>query len=152
MRSDLLRPIRVSQWDMNKARHLLNRAGFGIPTERYRDLARMTPMQAVDALLDYEAFPTAPTRPDFLLPSEDFEHERRTARALPAPERTKALMEMRRRERERIEQLKVWWLERTATTSRPLEEKMTLFWHGHFATSARKVQSSWWNYHLNEVF
>jgi uncharacterized protein (DUF1800 family) len=26
------------------------------------------------------------------------------------------------------------------TTKRPLEEKMTLFWHGHFATSEEKVR------------
>ena len=26
------------------------------------------------------------------------------------------------------------------TTSRPLEEKLTLFWHGHFATGDAKVR------------
>ncbi|MCH7959261.1 MAG: DUF1800 domain-containing protein [Candidatus Hydrogenedentes bacterium] len=152
MRSDLLRPMRASAWDTAKARHLLNRAGFGIPSERYRELARKTPAQAVDALIDYEALPAAPNRPEFLLPSEELEVERRAARDLPEPERTKAFMEMRRRERARIKRLKAWWLERMATTARPLEEKMTLFWHGHFATSAQKVQSSWWNHHLNDVF
>ena len=28
-----------------------------------------------------------------------------------------------------------WWADRMVRTPRPLEEKMTLFWHGHFATS-----------------
>jgi len=32
-----------------------------------------------------------------------------------------------------------WWLDRMLRTHRPLTEKMTLFWHGHFATSIRKV-------------
>lgn len=30
-----------------------------------------------------------------------------------------------------------WWLERMRNTAYPLEERMTLFWHGHFATSVR---------------
>lgn len=29
-----------------------------------------------------------------------------------------------------------WWLERMRTTAYPLEERMTLFWHDHFATAA----------------
>src|SRR5665213_1564611 len=33
----------------------------------------------------------------------------------------------------------LWWLDRMLRTQRPLHEKMTLFWHGHFATSVQKV-------------
>ena len=29
----------------------------------------------------------------------------------------------------------LWWLDRMIRTRRPLQEKMTLFWHDHFATS-----------------
>lgn len=32
----------------------------------------------------------------------------------------------------------VWWLERMRTARYPLEERMTLFWHGHFATGVRE--------------
>ena len=32
-----------------------------------------------------------------------------------------------------------WWANRMLNTSRPLQEKLTLFWHGHFATSEEKV-------------
>src|SRR5262249_43892199 len=39
------------------------------------------------------------------------------------------------------ERLKAWWLYRILYDPDPLREKMTLFWHGHFATSNRKVQS-----------
>lgn len=35
----------------------------------------------------------------------------------------------------RIQDLKRWWTYRMAFTRRPLEEKMTLFWHSHFATN-----------------
>jgi uncharacterized protein (DUF1800 family) len=31
-----------------------------------------------------------------------------------------------------------WWFNRMATTPYPLEEKLTLYWHGHFATSFYK--------------
>lgn len=32
-----------------------------------------------------------------------------------------------------------WWLYRMLVTQRPLQERMALFWHNHFATSASKV-------------
>lgn len=38
--------------------------------------------------------------------------------------------------------LRRWWLYRMLNTRRPLEEKMTLFLHGHFATSDRKVRNT----------
>jgi len=34
-----------------------------------------------------------------------------------------------------------WWSLKLLTTRRPLQEKMTVFWHNHFATSAEKVTS-----------
>jgi len=33
----------------------------------------------------------------------------------------------------------VWWTLRMVSTQRPLQEKLTVFWHDHFATSASKV-------------
>ena len=38
------------------------------------------------------------------------------------------------------QQLPAWWLFRMLNTPDPLLEKLTLFWHGHFATSAAKVE------------
>ncbi|MET0135860.1 MAG: DUF1800 domain-containing protein [Kibdelosporangium sp.] len=38
--------------------------------------------------------------------------------------------------------LTLWWLDRLAVTDSPLVERMTWFWHGHFATSAQKVRSA----------
>ncbi len=35
--------------------------------------------------------------------------------------------------------VQLWWVLRLLITRRPLQEKMTLFWHDHFATSAAKV-------------
>src|SRR3954469_24416249 len=31
----------------------------------------------------------------------------------------------------------LWWLDRMVRTQRPLEEKMTLLWHDHFATAGQ---------------
>ncbi len=40
-----------------------------------------------------------------------------------------------------IQDLKAWWLHRMAGTANPVTEKITLFWHNHFATSYNKVLS-----------
>jgi uncharacterized protein (DUF1800 family) len=38
-------------------------------------------------------------------------------------------------------ELSAWWMRRMVATSRPFTEKMTFFWHSHFATSIQKVRS-----------
>jgi uncharacterized protein (DUF1800 family) len=38
-----------------------------------------------------------------------------------------------------IEDVQTWWLFRMVQTRRPLLEKLTLFWHGHFAVANYKV-------------
>lgn len=38
-----------------------------------------------------------------------------------------------------IREVQGWWMMKILTTRRPLQEKMTIFWHDHFATSAQKV-------------
>lgn len=40
-----------------------------------------------------------------------------------------------------IADLKAWWLYRMLRSANPLVEKMSLFWHNHFATSYRKIRS-----------
>ena len=39
----------------------------------------------------------------------------------------------------RVATAQMWWLDRMLRTQHPLAEKMAFFWHGHFATSIRKV-------------
>jgi hypothetical protein len=39
-------------------------------------------------------------------------------------------------------ELRVWWVYWMINSLHPLREKMTLFWHNHFATSINKVQST----------
>ena len=35
-----------------------------------------------------------------------------------------------------------WWLDRMASADHQLHEKLTFFWHGHWATSVQKVKSA----------
>jgi Protein of unknown function (DUF1800) len=39
-------------------------------------------------------------------------------------------------------QLRAWWVARMLGSPHPLQEKLTLFWHNHFATSNAKVQNA----------
>jgi uncharacterized protein (DUF1800 family) len=48
-------------------------------------------------------------------------------------------------------QLAAWWLYAMLATPRPLLEKTTLFWHGHFATSAEKVRDPRLMYRQNKL-
>jgi hypothetical protein len=41
-----------------------------------------------------------------------------------------------------VDGLRAWWLRRMILTPHPLLEKMTLFWHGHFATNSGKVKNA----------
>ncbi|TNF30329.1 MAG: DUF1800 domain-containing protein [Deltaproteobacteria bacterium] len=45
--------------------------------------------------------------------------------------------------------LQAWWLEEMHKTESPLTERMTLFWHNHFATSFKKVKVLPWMYSQN---
>ena len=45
-----------------------------------------------------------------------------------------------------------WWLYRMVHTRRPLEEKLTLFWHNHFATAQYKVDNANRMWRQNETF
>jgi uncharacterized protein (DUF1800 family) len=152
METHLLEPLASGDWNAAKARHLLNRAGFGIPRELIGRLAAMTPAEAVAHLVEHDRIGETVRPPDFLPPPQDPRKLRREFADLDEDARRKKRQELRRAEREAVERLKAWWLELMYTTRCPLREKMVLFWHGHFATSAQKVQPAHFNYHLNEVF
>jgi uncharacterized protein (DUF1800 family) len=98
--------------------HLLRRAGFGA-TEA--ELDQYTPLGfagALDRLLNPEQVDDSAT--DQLL----------------APLTTDL------GDPKKIEAAKFWWLNRMLYTQRPLQEKLTLFWHNHFATANSKVNNS----------
>ncbi|MBV9089366.1 MAG: DUF1800 domain-containing protein [Mycobacteriaceae bacterium] len=45
---------------------------------------------------------------------------------------------------QQMSELSDWWLSRMVTVQQPVHEKLTLLWHNHFATSARKVRVAGW--------
>jgi uncharacterized protein (DUF1800 family) len=109
-------PTSEDPWDLDKVAHLHRRAGFGATrTELLRDV-KDGPKASVDRLLspsaaDADAEQIVESLKRGVLDSGDGER------------------------------LKAWWLYRILYGTDPLREKLTLFWHSHFATSDRKVQS-----------
>ena len=159
---DDLQPMAAGDWRQEYAAHLLERAGFGGTPADVARLAAMPSRQAVQTLLRYRQ--TADAMPPFE-PSgvhdaglEPFatsrpaatNQARDTGQALgvmvkPGGNRRMQQVADRflywlRASRLETHRLGYWWAHRMLTTRRPLEEKMTLFWHGHFATSEEKVR------------
>src|SRR5690242_7472919 len=58
-----LSAIGASDWNYERAAHLIERAGFGATPQEIARLAAMTPRQAVDELVDYQNIPD--TQPPF---------------------------------------------------------------------------------------
>ena len=48
-----------------------------------------------------------------------------------------------------VGQLQQWWLDHMLSTSTPLAERMTLFWHGHFTSDYRKAADNTFMYWQN---
>ena len=147
-----LEALGQSGWNRKTARHLLNRAGFGVPLERVDQLEKMQLHKAVNELVKTEKEDDSFKEPEGLIPMSSFRELRESYRKMDADERRKMSMMKRRQERRAVDGLKSWWVDRILHTKYPLEEKMTIFWHGHFATSAQKVRSSTINYNLNRIF
>jgi uncharacterized protein (DUF1800 family) len=58
----------------------------------------------------------------------------------------------RRVQQQDLQRLRIWWIDRMVRTDRPLEEKMTLFWHGLFTSGAREVRSPTYLVDQNVLF
>ncbi len=155
-------PINRSKWNERCARHLLNRAGFGATTEQVAALTAMGPEAAVDCLIDFESVPAEAIRADqfdrnIRRPATDSEREMAVAARRSEDENALAQIQKLRNERDgqdrkQAQEVQKWWLKRLIETGRPLEEKMTLFWHGHFATGYRTIEDSFHMFQQNQLF
>jgi uncharacterized protein (DUF1800 family) len=106
--------------------HLMRRAGFGGTPDEIRVAAIAGRSATVDALVNFEQTPDSFTPPpDSVLHFDPMHYS---------------------------EDLAAWWLGQMITTTRPLQEKMTLFWHGHFATALYKVRLPALMYQQNQIF
>ena len=101
--------------------HLLRRAGFGASDDEIEDYLELGFGGTVRRLLDYE---TVPDDVDALIGKPGYAAVTARGEFLP---RT-VINDSRQR-----------WLFRMIHSRRPLQEKMTLFWHNHFATAYTKV-------------
>ena len=114
--------IQSIEWGTGAAAHLMRRGGFSASPEEIGRLVSQGFEASLNELLDYEAI-------------DDSEMEA----GLEA-----ANLSLLRRIRDvawvtNIEPLQTWWLYRMIHSQRQLLEKMTFFWHDHFATSVLDI-------------
>ncbi len=148
----MLQPLSPDQWNFEKAAHLVNRAGFGAPPDEIEQVARLSPSAAVAALVDWNKTPDATAHPAWAQLDPDRAAKLKAYREAVGEERRRLQKERDRDQRERLLELQFWWLQRMANGPRPLQEKLTLFWHGHFATSAAKVREPYLMWRQNDLF
>jgi uncharacterized protein (DUF1800 family) len=118
-------PTNEEPFDRRAAAHLYRRAGFGANTRELDEAVRSGPQAAVKRLL------TGGEDAAFA------DEARKLAQVALLTNDPKLLT--------------AWWLHRMRHTPAPLVEKMTLFWHGHFATSAEKVRDAPLMFEQNEL-
>lgn len=111
------RPGPDAPWNLERVGHVYRRAAFGVTSSELDAALRDGPGKTLDRLLS--------GGPGL----EEFE---------------KSTGELARHiaKGNNGRQLSAWWLYRMLYTPHPLQEKMTLFWHNHFATSDSKVQNA----------
>jgi len=117
--------------DVAEARHLLGRIAFA-PTPGRVDALR--PLDRAAAVAHLLAEPTGlAVRPPAWI--DDWTDPRSLGKDR---EKRRAFA---KRQRERAQELKAWWLRQMVSTQAPAREWLALFWHGHFTSSFRKVRS-----------
>jgi hypothetical protein len=160
---DDLAPLPSSEWSYDRAAHLLAHAGFGGTPADIEALTDLGLEGAVRSLVHYERIPNPRLAPfvesGLWDPSLDIFPDSRpeaTDRAAqtgssmgvavkpsgnrpmqPVSDRffywlRATMLETRR--------LGYWWANRMLATTHPVEQKMALLWHGHFATHENKVR------------
>jgi len=160
---DDLSQIASTDWNYDRAAHLLERAGFGGTPEDIQALAAMSPSQAVGSLVYFDpsnnshlhAFdhsgihdpgiePFPPSRPATTeLAKQNGEalgiKVKPTGNRRLQPVVNKFFYWLRASVLE-TNRVAYWWANRMVASNNPLQEKMALFWHGHYAVNETKVR------------
>ena len=148
----MLEPLPGSQWTTATAAHLMNRAGFGASPADIDNLHRLGMEKAVSWFVDYEKIADHTPAPDWAQPDPAMMARREAIRNASDPETRKMLQQQQNQEQtSQMADLRYWWIRRMALGPRPFQEKMTLFWHGHFATSSEKVNLPYFLWLQNET-
>jgi uncharacterized protein (DUF1800 family) len=148
----VLVPLPTQKWNDKIAAHLLNRAAFG-GTPGEIEAARKKGFAAiVRDLVDVNSEAANVPPPAWSHP-RNIRAQRMEIKAAKDQGQNfqEKAREVRMMESENILDLRRWWLERMMTGPAPLLEKMTLFWHGHFATSVQKVKDAYWMWLQNDT-
>jgi uncharacterized protein (DUF1800 family) len=111
------KPSAGAPWDIRRVGHLYRRASFGATASELEEGLELGPQKCIARLLAGD-----PGQKEF---------DAQTAQM--AATIAKA---------NNAQQLPAWWLYRILYGPHPLREKLTLFWHNHFATSNAKVQNA----------
>ncbi|MCP4781923.1 MAG: DUF1800 domain-containing protein [Fuerstiella sp.] len=150
----ILAPLPDNQWTYEAARHLLFRTGFGGTPQQVERLHAMGLKKAVAHVMDFSQQSDAEFELEISTPASWGIDISRNARGkkLTDPEKRKARQEMRRKDTRMYQDLRQWWMKRIVTSKQPLEENLTLFWHGLFSTGYRTVQVSYGMHQQNELF
>ncbi len=141
-------------WTLFEAAHLLNRAGFGGSPSEIKAFHALGRSQAVDSLIQpkepLDAFPLPAWCSDeaaIAATRARFEEYRMTKKEKKnaSPEQIAAMRQemvkkFQKESRQQALDAQAWWFRRMVKSEAPLREKMTLFWHDHFATSVQKVK------------
>jgi uncharacterized protein (DUF1800 family) len=160
---DDLKPLPRSEWSDDRAAHLLAHAGFGGTPEDIEKLADLGLERAVESLVHYERIPNPKMQPfvesglwDPTL--EHFPDSRPTATDRAEATGTSMGVDVKpsgnrpmqpvsdrffywlRASMLETRRLGYWWANRMLKSTHPVEEKMALLWHGHFATHENKVR------------
>ncbi|MGH7179860.1 MAG: DUF1800 domain-containing protein [Tepidisphaeraceae bacterium] len=151
-------PTADDPFDATKAAHLLNRAGFGGTAQEVERVRALGPRRAVDWLLD---FPDAGADEQSQIDVPDlssidgypatFRQMRGMLAGKTQEERKQILQKFQMANREAVLATMAWWLRRMAYGPHPLQEKLTLFWHGHFTTSAKDEKAASLIWKQNEL-
>lgn len=111
-------PSQEEPWDLRRAALLHRRSGFAATSEQLQATLALKPDEIIAKMVRGEPIPS--------FEADSFETD--------SSELGKSVLAT-----SDMKQLASWWLHRMLNTPTPLIEKMTLFWHGHFATGAEKV-------------
>src|SRR6266487_1040755 len=116
-----------------KNQHLLWRAGFGPAVEQLDNLDKLSLQTLYKAV-----HKTASKKPEFIQAADNYlqglmmgiQDAGRQQKQEMSQEQRK---ELRQRSRDGIRNLNLYWIKEMVNTDAQLREKMSFFWHGHFA-------------------